>query len=157
MSKELVVTQEVKDALEIVRVAGGGLLTPEAVVTAAQVEGTPLHVAFAHYDAWDAEKAQKNWQLALARTLIMRVKVTVLDKNNEPQTIRAYVSLTADRREGLGYRSATEVMAANPGAMLRTAQKELASFRKKYANLEELTSVIEAIDALDDANTTESE
>lgn len=96
---------------------------------------------------WDDGDAGHQWRLHQMRQII-RVCVTILPNCNKP--VRAYVSLTTDRREpGGGYRSTAAVMAVQKDReqLLADALAELEPFRRKYAMFQELAGVFAAIDA----------
>ena len=80
-----------------------GLLTTDAVLEAAADPGHVLHKHF-EWDDGKAAEAHRRWQ---ARALIARCRIT-LDPRTET-SIRAFVSLPSDRREG-GYRLTESVI-----------------------------------------------
>jgi hypothetical protein len=139
----------IREELDRIREATGAdgldLIRAEDVVEFARDAGAypALHSRL----DWDDATAGHAWRLHQARNLI-RVTVTVLPSGNEP--VRAFVSLTTDRRaEGGGYRSLPSVLSDGERRrqMLADAFAELAVVRRKYATLAELAAVFEAIDA----------
>jgi hypothetical protein len=80
------------------------LLHPLAVVEAASNEDSPLHAYF----EWDDTEAAKLYREDQARGLIRSVKIEM--NATEPVTIRAFVSLPADRESGAGYRQIQDVI-----------------------------------------------
>ena len=139
-----------KEELEYIRQSNGGFLRPQDVVEYARNQETELHKRF----TWDDGEAAEKWRLAEARAII-RVVVQVHEQSSEK--VRAFVSLTQDRKEDKGYRAFVEILddEALSAAMLQDAINELASFRRKYKKLQEaaqLSGVFSAIDALDVAD-----
>jgi hypothetical protein len=139
---------KIQQELEQIRKATGapsvGLLKVEDVHEFARnnVESA-LHAKL----PWDDSVAAHQWRLHLIRQII-RVNVIVLPNRSEP--VRAYVSLTPDRRKaGGGYSSLVEVLSDEDRRrqMLDDALAELNAIRRKYAIVEELSGVFAAIDA----------
>lgn len=131
--------------LERIRAAHpDGLLTAEAVVAAAEDDGSPLHPWF----VWDDTAAARKYRLAQARALI-RVSVTVLPAGDREFTTRAFVSLAGDRlHNGGGYRAIGAVLSAADlrADLVATALAELESLRRRYAHLSELAEVFASVD-----------
>lgn len=123
--------------------APSGLLRPEAVVEHAADESSALH----RYFTWDDGEAAQAYRLLQARQLI-RVAVTVLESTSD--RVRAFVSLTSDRKVDGGYRAMVDVL-DDPtllDQMLADAKAELSAFTRKYRMLREageLSGVFEAI------------
>src|SRR5262245_33179475 len=108
-----------------------GLLTPEAIVQAAENEVSPLH----QYFEWDEQVAAHSWRLQQARILIRRFEIY-----NEELKIRvnALTALQVDREVGGGYRWTMDIL-KRPDLreqLLTSAYKELENLRKKYENLQ---------------------
>lgn len=134
----------IRDELEQLRRAGGGILKAEAVVAFAADPATALHGEF----TWDDAEAARQHRLEQARGLI-RVHVTVIGEDAPP--VRMYVSLGSDRREpGGGYRAMREVLADDErrAELLAQSLAELQSWERKYRTLAELAPVFEAAEAL---------
>lgn len=134
---------QVYEELERIRHAAGGILTPAAVVQSAAADDSPLHDKF----EWDDTVAGREYRLWQARELI-QVTVRMLPQSEEP--VRVYVSLSEDqKRPGGGYRAITDVMADDDhrNELLSDALRELKRIRRKYATLNALAQVFEAIDA----------
>lgn len=126
-----------------------GILRPEDVVEFAQNKRTALHGQF----EWDDSKAAHQYRLWKARYIIS-TSVTIIEAEEKRFTVRAFVSLTPDRKaEGGGYRSITSVMTDDEmkAQLFRDALGELGTFKRKYQGLKELSKVFEAIDALREA------
>ena len=132
-----------KNELELIRQENKGVLRPRDVVNFARDPNTALHTQF----EWDDAKAAEQHRLQQARELI-RVVVTTPPKTQ--RETRVYVSLETDRRnDGGGYRTLDDVMRndAMRRVLLRQAHVEMLRFAKKYQHLDELASVIEAMQA----------
>jgi hypothetical protein len=127
-----------------------GMLTPEAVLAAASKPNSALHGAF----EWDDSEAARKYRLEQARDLIQKVKVQIISSDEKITYVRAYVSLPSDREGNGGYRSTVKVLsdAEQRAELISLALKELATFRKKYAELSELAAVFEAIEQMDKKN-----
>lgn len=163
MSSEVVSKKTVKEELEILRQQYGGVVPPKAVVDFARNPKTALHNEF----VWDNSVAAERYRLDQARR-ILRVYVTyeipepehksvslnLVDSNTKvmPRKVRGTVSLPSDRKNGGGYRWVEDVLndSSLREEMLETAKQELATFRRKYKKLHELSEVHEAIDKVID-------
>jgi hypothetical protein len=128
--------------LESIRATHGGLLKPEDVVDFAKNPQTALHSAF----VWDDTEAAAKYRLDQARQVI-RLVVTIIGDSPEP--VRAFVSIPSDRVSGGGYRSMADVVSdsSRRAEMLREALERLLSVKRKYAHLQALQPVYDAIDA----------
>lgn len=143
-----VAAQVVGQALETLEGAFGGV-TPAAVVQDAKPDAAPLHPCFEWDDSLAAEK-HRDWQ---ARYLLRSIVVVMKrdedsEEGEQPRTIRAFIPVIADGEEAKSYRPINVVM-ADPclkAQALQAARAELASFRRKYSDLEELGEVLVAID-----------
>jgi hypothetical protein len=93
---------EIKEVL--ISLQKDGLLHPDAVVEAARNPASPLHDFF----TWDDTEAAEKYRQDEARQLIRSIKIEV--DTGVPVEVRAFVSLSADRQNGAGYRQFTEVM-----------------------------------------------
>lgn len=132
-------------ARELRRIAksNGGLLLPAKVVEAARPKSSPLHSRF----EWDDTEAAENYRLWQARQLI---RVVVEQIEGVHGTTEVFVSLSADRLDGRGYRITTEVCRDEDlrAQLLEDALTELEIFKLKYRRLKELAAVFEAIEKL---------
>lgn len=137
MSSQTAVIQALKQIAD----ENGGIVTPAAVVMAAQPEDSPLHSRF----EWDDEKASHNYRLWQARQLL-RVCVELITVGDKQTTTNVFVSLTSDREAG-GYRSLVHVMsdADKRQQLLADALRELELFQDKYRELQELSVIFSAI------------
>ena len=82
----------------------GGVLKVDDVLDEAKDEASPLHKHF----EWDDTAAADKYRRDQARHLIQKCKITLIE--NEPVSIRAFVSLQSDRDSGGGYRLTSEVV-----------------------------------------------
>jgi len=144
------VTKEIKDELEAIRVANGGLLRPKDVCVRAFDDESHLHGWFEAQGAFDPAKAVEEYQLTLARRLIVRVNVVIPETLNKSVLVRAYTSLDSERQSGGGYRATLEVLSDDDlrAMMLDTAMRELAAFQRKYARLDALTPLFASIETI---------
>ena len=129
---------ESKITAELKRIAAKhkGRLLPRVVVDEARNEASPLHNSF----EWNDSIAGEQWRIEQARRLI-QVSVIVLDGHNEP--VRAFVSLTTDRKDGGGYLLVQNVLSNKKRReqMLRDAAAELEFFTAKFNTIQELAEV----------------
>lgn len=129
---------ESKITAELKRIAAKhkGRLLPRVVVDEARNESSPLHNSF----EWNDSIAGEQWRIEQARRLI-QVSVIVLDGHNEP--VRAFVSLTTDRKDGGGYLLVQNVLSNKKRReqMLRDAAAELEFFTAKFNTIQELAEV----------------
>lgn len=130
--------------LEQIRLRNNGFLRPQDVVEFARDPNTALHSHF----TWDDSEAADKYRLAQARVVI-RIAVVVNSDNSE--NVRAYVSLSDERYEGVGYRAIVEVLDDEilKEKLLQTAMKEMDSFRRKYNRLRDIASVAPVLDAIE--------
>lgn len=113
---------------------------PEEIVEFAEDEETELHKCF----EWDDTKAAQRWRVQQARIVCNSLTVIVEEDVDEPISYR----LIEHDSEELVYRPIT-VIARNEdqyNRLLYRARQEMAQFKKRYASLKELASVIDAID-----------
>lgn len=121
-----------------------GTLTPRQVLEYASNPETALHTAF----TWDDTEAADKYRVFEARALIRRTFVVMeVPGSNEERRVHMAISLPQDRG-GVGYRLMSNAL-GDPelrDQMIRAAMRELQSFRKKYAELQELAQVFAVID-----------
>lgn len=129
----------ITEELKKIASANDGKLYPRAVVDAARPAGSPLHSSF----EWDDSVAAEAYRIEQARKLI-QVSVTILPGSAEP--IRAFVSLTTDRKQEGGYLPVETVMTSFDlrEQMLTDATAELKTFVTKYNTIKELVEVTTA-------------
>lgn len=134
-------TQLIEFELRGLAAKAGGMLAPASVVEFARDPKTALHSQF----TWDDTDAAEAWRLHEARNII-RVHVTVLHADSEP--VRVFTSLRPDRGSNAGYRLTVDVLSNDDlrAQMLADAKAELQATKRKYHNLQELSSVWDAIE-----------
>ncbi len=152
--------------LQTIALEHDGFLNPDDVVTRARDPKSPLHDQF----TWDDEAAAEDWRRAQACALIRRVKLHIVrevtvskavtlsvEKSEaEPQPsvtvqpVRRYQSRPSARGGEGGYESTLNIM-QDPdkrAEMVAAALSELRAVQRRYATLNELSKVWEALDAL---------
>jgi hypothetical protein len=141
-------TEEIKNELEAIRADNGGILEAAHVVEFARDESTALNKCF----CWDDTAAAMAYRLQQAAEVI-RVTVTVIDVEGQPSEVRAYVSLTSDRKADGGYRALVEVIDDDElcRQMLADALAELISFKRKYSVLKKIASGVQMLDVVSKA------
>lgn len=134
---------------EIEKAKIDGNINQQALVDNAKPKNAPLHAEF----EWNNPKAANAWRIAQARKLIQCLEV--IHKEGPPT--RAFESITvtevgknAKPGEVKVFRRIDDIM-ADPVArddLLAQAIKDAASWRRRYAGLQELAQVFAAIDAV---------
>lgn len=118
-----------------------GNLTPKALVDASRRKNAALHDLF----EWDNEIAAEKYRETQASYLIRSIEI-VATGTSEP--VRAFVSVTANvettERTYINVERALSTSGTRE-EVLAIALAELRAFERKYANLEELASVLAAI------------
>lgn len=118
-----------------------GNLTPKALVDASRRKNAALHDLF----EWDNEIAAEKYRETQASYLIRSIEI-VATGTSEP--VRAFVSVTANvETTERTYINVERALSTNGTReeVLAIALAELRAFERKYANLEELASVLAAI------------
>lgn len=118
------------------------LLRPASVVDAARDPSTALHGRF----NWDDEAAAHLQRLSTARMLIQSYVVVINER--KPEKVRAFMSLTTDRKRGGGYRVTADILSdvEHRKQLLADAYRVMRSFMQKYGILQELSGVIDSMD-----------
>lgn len=114
-----------------------GVLRPEVVVNDASDPVHPLH----DYFNWADDEAAHNWRIHQARTLIMKVKVTILSQTTQAfHNVRVEINKVPVR----GYFSTERVLSDKDmlAQVLTRALDELEYWQKKYDNIKELANII---------------
>jgi hypothetical protein len=138
--------QAVGEYLEEVRGSHSGRLTADDVVVAARDESSPIHAAF----NWDDESAAEAHRRQVARNLMGSIRCVVTVRSQagveSERTTRALISVRD--AEGPHYAPISVVLASDDyrQQLIVQARKEMLSFKRKYAELEELLGVFAAID-----------
>lgn len=122
-----------------------GEITLKIVLDASRAENALLHPCFEWNDGVAAEKYRE----VQARFLIRNLVVSVERDDSPPQVVRAYVNVSSEIDAG-SYIAVKTAMQNDDmkNQVLKNALNELNAFQKKYANLQELSEVFSAIDAL---------
>lgn len=117
-----------------------GELTPKRVVDAARSEESPIHGMFEWDDAIAGEKYRETQAYKGLRSIQIVVK-------GSAEPTRAYFPIAINDEEPT-YRSVEVILRDANGreALLASAMAELTSFKRKYAQLDELADVFAAID-----------
>jgi hypothetical protein len=137
--------QAVGEYLEGVRNNNDGRLTAEDVVVAARDESSPIHAAF----NWDDESAAEAHRRAVARNLMGSIRCVVRVQSAEGEVERTTRALISVRDGGGKHYAPISVVLASDDyrqQLIVQARKEMLSFKRKYAELEELLGVFAAID-----------
>lgn len=137
--------QAVGQELEAIQARDGGI-TPSAVVEAARPPESTMHGAF----EWDDAKAAEEYRREQARHLLRSI-VVVRVEQAEIRPVRAFVVVsreTGDNTKTTQYLDIGTVMQDEElrRQALEAAKRELAAFRRKYEDLQELAEVLQAID-----------
>lgn len=137
------------ERLEALRAAGGGVITPAAVVADARPEGSPLHPAFEWDDAAAAEAHRRNQARRLIRSVVEVVPPARMDDG--PAVRQCYVSVGSPVRDGAGYTTSATALGDVElrGRVLGDALRALAGWRQRYAHLEELAHVFAVVDEME--------
>lgn len=142
--------ESIREALIAVASRADGRVNPHAVVEEASDPASVLH----QYFEWDDNEAGARYRLAQAEGLIRRVKLTIMRRDPESKTVavtstRAFQNRTSQRKDANGgYESIEDIMAdsSKRNELLAQVLKEMQSYRKRYAELRELSSIWAAID-----------
>lgn len=127
--------------------SGHGQLVPEAVVERARPADNPLHEHF----EWDDAEAAHQFRLQQAGHLIRAVVVLDSEEGPSKPPVRAFVNVNINDEnepEQRVYKALDEVLADTDlrHQALQSALQELAAFRKRYRDLQELAEVFAAAD-----------
>lgn len=123
-------------------------ITPEIIVEHARKKASALHGMF----TWDDTEAARLYRLTEAGDLIRRYKVRYVNKDEEEIKVGGFVNVTVRQEDNFPrlkvYMPIARVLESPEytSEMLLNARRELATFRRKYSVLEELTTVITEID-----------
>lgn len=137
--------QAVGELFEQLQHSEGGL-TPARVLNESREEGSLLHDEF----EWDNEKAAEKYRLKQARFLIDNIRVvTVSDDQSEREKLKDRAFVVTPGWKG-SYVSLNKALnsAELREHLLKTARQDMEVFAAKYRRLEELASVIEAMESV---------
>jgi hypothetical protein len=127
---------------ELEEIKREGLIRPSDVVEHARNPDSALHACF----EWDDSEAAHQFRLDQARKLL---RVYVVTEQANTDNVRAFVSLSTDRRqEGGGYRTFAEVMDDDQlrEQLFEDALNQLRSVQQRYQNVQRLAKVWQALD-----------
>lgn len=131
----------VRFELERIAATNDGVLTPDAVVKAAEPEESPLHDRF----EWDDSVAAHQYRIEQARTLIRSVRVVVTSESRKIETVY-YVRNPQAEREEQGYVSLQTLRSDDE--LARDALRS--EFFRAEAVLERAKSLAAALDMQDE-------
>ena len=135
--------------LETIRKKNGGNITPGLIVDASRSKTAKLHNEF----EWDNKKAGELFRCEQARAVLRSIEVVY---DEAPQTPVRFYSVqtvvetdTEPQASKRVYTSTREMMADPEGRdqVLARAIREAGAFMERYANLQELAQVFDAIKA----------
>lgn len=139
-------TDAIIEALEIIAKDDlDGLIQPVAVVEAARDPESPLHKHI--WSESDADAAYER-RLYLARHLIARVTVRVVDERREPIYVNAIVSSSDGGERRRGYVQ-TERAVADPdlyGQVIADAHRGITAYRNRLSAFERAKQTVEQLD-----------
>jgi hypothetical protein len=152
------VPKTISEELSEIQSMNDGLIDPVKVVDYARNPDTSLHKKF----QWDDTVAAEKYRIYQARQII-RLELVVINQDiqgkayiladvteEKGKIVRAFVSLEDDRQseDSRGYRSVMDVLSSEDlrAKMLEQAKNDMNIFRRKYAVLNELAKVFEAMD-----------
>ena len=121
------------------QMAKDGRLSAENLVEDSRPETAPLHGEF----TWDDNVAAEQWRKQEARNIISHIEIQI----ETAPPVQAFVKLT--QAEPI-YRETNAVIKTVDGRkiLLENAYRELLSFQRKYAALNELANVFAAINQI---------
>ena len=136
--------------VERIRTKNGGVFNAADLVEESRAKRAPLHNEF----PWDDAVAAHEHRLAIARKIGRSIEVTFEEAPARPT--RAYETRVVQRvtndgkstKEKREYLAVEDILAepTSRDELLARARRELASFKRRYAVLEELSGVFSAID-----------
>lgn len=118
-----------------------GVLTPELVVEESRSETAVLHSCF----EWDDQKAADKYRVVQAHQILRTITARIpSNEGAEPVAVRAFVHIDGN------YESVAKAIVVPDmyQSLLNDAMKEMESFRQKYRNIQELSGVILAMEAV---------
>ena len=119
-----------------------GKLDPADVVNESREETAPLHPCF----EWNDEIAAEKYRVTQAGNII-RALVTVEEAADTSSETRAFVHVRRDYHPISVVVNDKDMMSE----LLESAEKDLMAFKRKYSELRQLSQVLSAIDAYQQA------
>jgi hypothetical protein len=144
--------QRVGEVLVELQSENGGRLTPRVYVDAARPSESPLHPTL----EWDNLRAAELYREDQARHVIRCIRVATPNEKGEQEQRRVFVNVieSVDGEDQNGYAPLARVLSSDDlrQQLIVQARRDLAAFKKRYAELADLVSVadaaLEQIDAL---------
>ena len=130
--------------LELLRKKYKGELTPQDVIDDARNNNSPLHSFF----EWTDSKAAEQYRLQQARGLIRSVVAIYVNDEKPAVKQRAFVHIPEAGTPHYRETSHAMTLTKTRNLVLQQAWRELQGWRKKYADLQEFSSLVEVIDEL---------
>lgn len=126
---------------ELERIASDGELTPQRIVDESRPEDAPLHKCF----EWDDQKAAEGFRRQQARIITCNL-ITDCTGEEDAEPVRAFVHITNE------YKPVNVVLKSREmtNTMLANAKAEMEAFIQKYGRLQELASVVQAMEEVID-------
>ena len=130
--------------LEHLRAREKGELTPADLVADARSHNSPLHSFF----EWDDTAAAEAYRLTQARRLIRTIVAVYVREDKPALRTRAYTHIAEGPTSH--YRETTAALAFTPtrAKVLARAWEEFSAWRQRYQDLQELSGLFEAADAV---------
>jgi hypothetical protein len=121
-------------------------ITPGDVLKDARNPESPLHDRF----DWNDSQAAEKWRLTQAGSLIRQLKVKVVDLKSEEERTINYVTSVVTNDGERKYVPTEKVISDTDlrGQMLGDARRDMLVFQRKYAILNELSSVFDAMNRI---------
>lgn len=135
------------DVIEENRKSNGGDIDAEALFLGQSDPDAPLHCEF----VWDADEAMLRLGVSRAKQLVQSIQFVYAD-NEDAQPVRYYenvmVQYDEDEKPYRVYRRTEDIMAdpEQRQQLLDGAFRDANAFRRRYSGLQELASVISAVD-----------
>lgn len=140
--------QEVGELFERLESSAGGV-TPKAVLDASRDEGSLLHDEFEWDDTIAAEKYRYSQARAIIQNIVIVTKTTDVDER-EKQVDRAYAITPGCKGAYVALDNALNNSVWREH-LLKTALRDMEVFTAKYRRLDELASVIKAMEKAKEA------
>jgi hypothetical protein len=143
--------ERVRAALAAIVERNNGVLNPRDVLDVAR---DPAHVLHGYFD-WDDATAGERYRLLQVGALVRHVRLTVVrpdpvTREVQITTTRGYQSRPSMRRSSGGYEPIAALLADGDkrAELLAQVVRELAAYRRRYAELSELHAVWLAVDEM---------
>lgn len=139
--------EKIHAELEVIRHKNGNI-TPQAVVSKAKSKRSAMHKSF----EWNDAKAANSHREAQARKLVRSIQVKRVESPNVATPVYSSVTEAANGKkpERKVYQSTEEALQdpVTRDEILGNAIRDAISYRRKYAQLQELAKVFTAMDDL---------